>query len=259
MIAPGGKIRLSSDWIAGLTGDVSWLKESLVPDRDQGKLQSQARVVLGDEQLGLRAWAAGWEIVSIGSWTMGKIGASPGRRPIRPVGAGLKPLGRNHRLPGVVRLMGQSAASWRSLGTHPLHAVASRPSPCGVAVNFQPTPRRREGETKCRRQAPLTLRNRIRPGPPWPDLGPGQRMTCSSWIAGSVQAARVQGPFEILLPRSRIPFPVVPYLAPPAVADLGFWLWSAQPFLVGPLATAGPSHRSRAGEKTSRITVSALP
>ena len=55
MIAPGETIRLNNDWIAGFTAAVSWLKGSLVPDRDQGKLQPQARIVLGDGERVLRA------------------------------------------------------------------------------------------------------------------------------------------------------------------------------------------------------------
>jgi len=165
VIAPGGMIRLSSDWIAGFTADVSWLKGSLVPDRDQGKLQPQARVVPADEEPGLRAWAAGWGIVSIGCWTMAKIGVSPGRRLTRPAGAGPKPLDRHPRLPGVVGLRGRTSGSL-SLGTRPLPAAALRPSPGGVAVTFQPTPHRRASAIKYRREAPLALWNRIRPGPP---------------------------------------------------------------------------------------------
>ena len=52
VIAPGGTIRLNNDWIAGFTAAVSWLMGSLVPDRDQGKLQPQARIVLGDGERG---------------------------------------------------------------------------------------------------------------------------------------------------------------------------------------------------------------
>ena len=92
-------------------------------------------------------------------------------------------------------------------------AAASKPSPCGGAVSLQPIPRRRaDAANKCRREAPLPLKNRIRPG---------LRMTCSSWIAGSDHPGRIQVPFEILLHRSGIPFPVAPYLAPAAVAELG--------------------------------------
>lgn len=255
MIAPGETIRLNNDWIAGFTAAVSWLKGSLVPDRDQDNLQPQARIVLGDGERGLRAWAAGWAIVSIGCWTMAKIGASPGRRLIRHDMAGSWPLERHQRLPRVVGLRIPSLGSRSSLGTRPLPGGALKPSRCGGAATFQPTPQRGAGAAKCRREAPPPLRTRIWPDPPWPHLRPGQRMTCSSWIAGSVKLARVQDPSQILLHRSGIPFQLVPYLAPAGVAELG----SCRPFVVGPLITAGPSHRSRAGENTSRITVSALP
>ncbi len=248
-------MRLNNDSIAGFTAAVSWLMGSLVPDRDQGKLQPQARIVLGDGERGLRVWAAGWEIVSIGCWTMGRIGASPGRRLIRHARASSWPLGRHHRLPRVVGLRIPSLGSRRSLGTRPLPGGPLKPSRCGGGATFQPTPRWGAGAAKCRREAPPPLRIRIRPGPPWPHLRPGQRMTCSSLIAGSVKLDRVQGPSQILLHRSGIPFQLVPYLAPAGVAELG----SCRPFVVGPLVTAGPSHRSRAGENTSRITVSALP
>lgn len=246
---------MNNDWIAGFTAAVNWLKGSLVPGRDQGKLQPQARIVLGDGERGLRAWAAGWVIVSIGCWTMAKIGASPGKRLIRHARAGSGPLGRHHRLPRVVGLMIPSSGNRRSLGTRPLPGGALKPSRYGGAASFQPTPRRGAGAAKCRKEVPLTLRNRIRPAPPSPHLRPGQRMTCSSWIAGSVKRDRVQGPSQILLHRSGILFQLVPYLAPAGVAELG----SGRPFVVGPLVTDGPSHRSRAGENTSRITVSALP
>ena len=46
-------------------------------------------------------------------------------------------------------------------------------------------------------------------------------MTCSSWNVGSVQPGRVQVPSGILVPWSRIPFPVAPYRAPPAAAEPG--------------------------------------
>ena len=44
-----------NDWIAGFTAAVSWLKAYLVPDRDQGKLPPQAKIVLGDGERVLKA------------------------------------------------------------------------------------------------------------------------------------------------------------------------------------------------------------
>lgn len=164
--APGGMIRLSSDWIAGFTADVNWWMGYLAPDRGQGKLPPQERIVPGDGERESMAWAAGWVIASIGCWTMVMIGASPGRRLIRPAAAtDSKPLGGQHRPAGVFRLRGRSLNSQGSLGTRPFPAAVSKQSPCAGAIASQPTRQRRAAPANCRPRTPRRVRSRILPGP----------------------------------------------------------------------------------------------
>lgn len=221
-IAPGGMIRLSSDWIAGFTVGVSWSTGSPVPDQDQGSLPPQGQIVPGGGRRASTVWAAGWKIASIGCWTMGKIGASPGRRPMRLVGAASMPVGRLQRLPGVFRLKGRPGRIRRVMGTRPFPVAGLKPSPCGGAAPLRPTQWPGAGPAMGRPRTPLPRMSAIRPaGPPWPNRRAGRRMTCSSSNVGSVLPDKVQVPFGMPLHRTKIPFPVALYHAPPADAEVG--------------------------------------
>jgi len=140
-VAKGGMIPLNSDWIAGFTVVVSWSTGSPVPDQDPGKDLPQGRIVPGGGRQASMAWAAGWKIALTGCSTMGRIGASPGRRPMGPGGAASTPVGRHQRLPGpgVLRWKGRSGGSGRAMGTHPFPVADLKPSPCGGAGALRPT------------------------------------------------------------------------------------------------------------------------
>jgi hypothetical protein len=210
---------LSSGWIAGCTADVSWSRGSLAPDRDPGKVPPQAPIVLGRGRWGSMAWAAGWKIGLIGCWTMGTIGASPGKRRMGLVGAVRKPLDRRHRLLGVLRWSGRALGS-RGWTVNRLCPVdASKPFPCGGGAALPPTQRPRAGPARCRRGAPLRLGNAFLLVPPGPNRRPGRKMSCSDWSVGSVHPVRDQVRSGILLHWSQNPLPVGPCPAPPAAAD----------------------------------------
>jgi len=73
------------------------------------------------------AWGAGWRIASIGCWRTVTTGASPGRRPRRPVAAPVPLRSRRCRRPP-----GRSGGVWRPCpdgGRRPCRRESARPRP----------------------------------------------------------------------------------------------------------------------------------